>query len=598
MSTTADARRLEQAEGLAAATLRALSGDLALNIRRHRVHRGRRALALGAPHLNLAVPVDGQSEPLRGPADAAALRVAFSDAALHRRLAPADPLERTLFELFEQLRVEAIVPEHWPGVRDNVERGFTAWSLAFHAAGHTASASGLLLYTALQMLRARLTGHEAIEPDEGLLEATRFALAPLLGPALAGMRRERFEQARYAVHALAAAASVAALLRAGSGDAAARPGGFANGDDDGDEAGDDATAFHFWVVDTEPAPEGEGAGSGGAAPRHAADGQAEPYRIFTTAYDREAAATTLVRAERLHELRQQLDRAVDASRIAVAPLARAWQALFEQPRSDGWESPLEEGRIDARRLARLVTSPAERALFRDERVAPRADALVTLLIDCSGSMKSRAEAVAVLADLTARALERAGIACEVLGYTTGAWSGGRAQRDWQRAGRPASPGRLNERLHIVFKAATAPWRRARAALAALLAGELFREGLDGEAVQWAAARVQSWTGDGLGQGSGHAPPQRLILLVCDGAPMDSATLLVNGRGFLDAHLQQALAEIERRGGGIGGGIGGLGVGLELSPFLRQRQLLDLDGGATRAAASDMLALAARVLRRR
>ena len=52
----------------------------------------------------------------------------------------------------------------------------------------------------------------------------------------------------------------------------------------------------------------------------------------------------------------------------------------------------------------------------------------------------------MLVDVFARALEQAGVASEVLGFTTGAWNGGRAQRDWLRAGRPPHPGRLERGL--------------------------------------------------------------------------------------------------------------------------------------------------------
>lgn len=38
---------------------------------------------------------------------------------------------------------------------------------------------------------------------------------------------------------------------------------------------------------------------------------------------------------------------------------------------------------------------------------------------------------------------------------------------------------------MVFKDAETPWRRARPAIAALLKADLFREGIDGEAVNWA-----------------------------------------------------------------------------------------------------------------
>ena len=48
-------------------------------------------------------------------------------------------------------------------------------------------------------------------------------------------------------------------------------------------------------------------------------------------------------------------------------------------------------------------------------------------------MRQHIESVAVRVDVLVRALEQAGAQSEVLGYTTGAWNGGRAQRDWLRA---------------------------------------------------------------------------------------------------------------------------------------------------------------------
>ncbi len=84
---------------------------------------------------------------------------------------------------------------------------------------------------------------------------------------------------------------------------------------------------------------------------------------------------------------------------------------------------------------------------------------------------------------------------------------GRAWRDWQRAGRPQQPGRLNERWHVVFKDADTLWRRARPGIAALLGPELFREGLDGEAVDWAAARLLL-----------RDEPRKLLLVLSDGCP--------------------------------------------------------------------------------
>ena len=159
---------------------------------------------------------------------------------------------------------------------------------------------------------------------------------------------------------------------------------------------------------------------------------------------------------------------------------------------------------------------------------------------------------------------QAGASCEVLGFTTGGWNGGRAARDWQRAGRPGQPGRLNELLHIVFKDAVLPWRRTRQDLAALLKEDNFREGIDGEALQWAALRLQA-----------RPEPRKLLLVVSDGCPMDAATHTANGPGLLDQHLQQVAADIEA-GGAIE--LLAVGVGLDLSQYYRRSLVIDLAEG--------------------
>jgi cobaltochelatase CobT len=176
-------------------------------------------------------------------------------------------------------------------------------------------------------------------------------------------------------------------------------------------------------------------------------------------------------------------------------------------------------------------------------------------------MKEHAESVAMLVDVLARALEQAGIASEILGFTTGAWNGGRAQRDWLRAGKSAHPGRLNERCHLVFKSADTPWRRARPAIAALLKGDLFREGFDGEAVDWACARLFART-----------EARKRLLVISDGSPMDSATNLANDAHYLDHHLNDVVARHEQAGRVE---IAGIGVGLDLSPYYSRSHVLDL-----------------------
>ena len=82
----------------------------------------------------------------------------------------------------------------------------------FHRSGLTDTARGLLLYTVAQMGRSRVTGEPVVEATEDLLEATRFAIGPAIGHALAGLRRERGDQAAYAEHALAIAAVIGEMI--------------------------------------------------------------------------------------------------------------------------------------------------------------------------------------------------------------------------------------------------------------------------------------------------------------------------------------------------------------------------------------------------
>ena len=98
-------------------------------------------------------------------------------------------------------------------------------------------------------------------------------------------------------------------------------------------------------------------------------------------------------------------------------------------------------------------------------------------------------------------------------------------------------------------------------MAALLKADLFREGIDGEAVDWAVARM-----------AGRAEQRRWLLVVSDGSPMDTATHLANDRHYLDHHLRQVVQRHEASGAVE---IGGIGVGLDLSPYYSRSQALDL-----------------------
>jgi cobaltochelatase CobT len=174
--------------------------------------------------------------------------------------------------------------------------------------------------------------------------------------------------------------------------------------------------------------------------------------------------------------------------------------------------------------------------FKVEKDTEFRDTVVSLLIDNSGSMRGRPISIAAIsADVLARTLERCQVKVEILGFTTRAWKGGEAREDWLAHGRPVNPGRLNDLRHIVYKDADAPWRRTRNNLGLMMREGLLKENIDGEALEWAYRRLV------------HRPEARRILMVIsDGAPVDDSTLSVNASNYLERHLRDVIAMIERR----------------------------------------------------
>lgn len=566
-SVQAQVRQQQRLDALCAATLRALSTRADVQRRASHWFAGSQQLPSFAPHLHPpATPSARQAlADGRGAADGTALRLRYSDAALHQLLRPRLPMARRVFDVLEQYRAESLVPATWPGVRRNLRERFSAWSQAFVTARLHESAQGLLLFTVAQIGRARVTGEPVDEALQDLLEATRFGLAPRIGHALAALRRTRHDQAAYAQHALAIAEVVAALSESAHSGAAQTPQTLP------EEAQDLDAWLQIWV-DFEG---GEDSGWASALlARDSASPQAPAYRVFTTQYDKQVAVQSLVRPAQLQELRSALDEAVRQCAISPTQWARRLQALLARPVTEGWESGQEQGTIDGRRLAQLVAAPAERRVFRLPRTEPRTEVACALLIDCSGSMKQHMARLAPLLDVLVRALEMAGAHTEVLGYTTGAWNGGRALRDWRRQGQPAQPGRLNELCHIIFKDGARPWRQSRQGLAALCKPELFRECVDGEALRWAAQRLQAQQAQG-----------RYLLVFSDGSPMDGATVLANDSHYLDRDLLHSARAIERQGAIA---LRGIGLGLDLSAFFARSVVLDLAQQSPAQALADIV----------
>ncbi|KAJ8134766.1 hypothetical protein OY671_012021, partial [Metschnikowia pulcherrima] len=145
--------------------------------------------------------------------------------------------------------------------------------------------------------------------------------------------------------------------------------------------------------------------------------------------------------------------------------------------------------LDPARLVRLIIDPMQPSSFKKERDTKFRDTVVSLVIDNSGSMRGRPITVAATcADISARTSERSGVKVEILGFTTKAWKGGQSREQWSANSKPASPGRLNDLRHIIYKSADAPWRRARRNLGLMMREGSSKENIDGEASMWAHSR--------------------------------------------------------------------------------------------------------------
>ncbi|MES0869619.1 cobaltochelatase CobT-related protein [Pseudovibrio sp. SCP19] len=171
---------------------------------------------------------------------------------------------------------------------------------------------------------------------------------------------------------------------------------------------------------------------------------------------------------------------------------------------------------------------------------------VSLLIDHSGSMKGEKTHIAACMMLAFSQLSlKLGIPFEVLGFTTREWKGKPIREEWLRAGKPRSPGRVCALRHIVYSSFE---DQKKPDLSAMFLPSLFKENVDGEAIEWAASRSAC-----LGK------KRQLLLVVSDGAPVDDATLSINSLSYLYEHLKEVISEMQKENK-----IGLYGVGIQHS----------------------------------
>ena len=258
------------------------------------------------------------------------------------------------------------------------------------------------------------------------------------------------------------------------------------------------------------------------------------YKIFTNQYDETIKAENLENSDDANKLRKTLDQQLVGFQDIITKLANKLQRQLLAKQSRAWEFDLEEGLLDSSKLPRIIMDPYNSLSFKKEKDLDFKDTVVTLLIDNSGSMRGRPITIAAIcADILSRTLERCSVKVEILGFTTKNWKGGQSRENWNKNGKPKTPGRLNDLRHIIYKSADSHWRQSKNNLGLMLKEGLLKENIDGEAISWAFSRLKK-----------RKEERKILMVISDGAPVDDSTLSVNSGDFLEKHLKKIVNFIE------------------------------------------------------
>ncbi len=504
----------------------------------------------------------------RGTADRYAMRRKHHDEGTYARYVPEGQLARDIYEAMEMARCEAMGAREMPGTSGNIDAVIETEARRKGYDQITNAAEAPLAVAAGYMVRQLASGRELPPGAANLLDLWRGFIEEQAGETLEDMGGLLDDQAAFARFARQV------ITDLGYGDQLGDDPDDLDGDED-PEAAEDASEDQDPNSEDESANQQEQSDMAADSSEEQTDDDAEAelvmdemaeteggeetempmgdaeiepgppmpiseadptYTVYTAEFDEEIAAEDLAEPEELERLRAYLDQQLDPLKGAVSRLANKLQRRLQAQQNRTWQFDLEEGTLDAGRLARIVANPTVPLAYKQEKDMEFRDTVVTLLLDNSGSMRGRPISIAAIcADVLARTLERCQVKVEILGFTTRAWKGGLAREKWLQEGRPQLPGRLNDLRHIVYKSADAPWRRARPNLGLMMKEGLLKENIDGEALEWAHRRM-------LGRGEAR----RILMVISDGAPVDDSTLSVNPANFLEKHLRDVIAMIERK----------------------------------------------------
>ncbi|SLN35151.1 Aerobic cobaltochelatase subunit CobT [Aquimixticola soesokkakensis] len=503
----------------------------------------------------------------RGTADALALRHKFHDMSTFNRYAPSGQMAYDIYDAMETARCEAVGARYMPGTAKNIDAKIANEAARRGYDGITSASDAPLAQAAGYYLRHMATGRDLPAGADNVMALWRDFIEQQTSGTFDDLDDILADQKAFA------RLTRRVIDELGYGDQLGDDPDQTDPEDDQTAEDDDTTDAEDQSPeddqsqedDSEAAPEqsqedqqdaseaqvsseaGADEKMGEEVDSPEAEAPVEPpapsysdadpnYDVFTTAFDEEISAEELAEVAELERLRAYLDQQLEPLKGAVSRLANKLQRRLQAQQNRSWLFDMEEGILDAGRLARVVANPTTPLSFKVEKDTEFRDTVVTLLLDNSGSMRGRPISIAAIcADVLARTLERCNVKVEILGFTTRAWKGGQSREQWLQQGRPQHPGRLNDLRHIIYKKADSPMRRTRANLGLMMKEGLLKENIDGEALEWAHRRMVA-----------RPEARKILMVISDGAPVDDSTLSVNPANYLEKHLRDVIAMVEKR----------------------------------------------------
>ncbi|HVH03825.1 MAG TPA: cobaltochelatase subunit CobT, partial [Amaricoccus sp.] len=362
----------------------------------------------------------------RGTADAYALRLRYHDNATHRRYAPEGETASALFEAMETARCEAMGARAMPGTAGNIDAKISEEARRGGYAEITDPGRAPLSQAAGYLVRRLATGRQLPTGAENVLSLWRGHIDSHAGGTFAGLDAVLDDQQAFARFARRVIEDLGYGDQLGedpdSGDDATdaeedeeasreeqESGGDAEDDREQEADSDDAAADERMgrqemqaaldsVEDADAAEEIDVEDSDLPEMRPPpAYSEADPaYKVYATRFDEEIAAEDLADPTELERLRTYLDQQLEPLKGAVARLANRLQRRLQAQQSRAWDFDLEEGTLDAGRLARVVANPMTPLSFKRERDTDFRDTVVSMLLDNSGSMRGRPISIAAI----------------------------------------------------------------------------------------------------------------------------------------------------------------------------------------------------------